>query len=73
MFRYNISFLAVVFMVALFIAYWIMHVEVNAPNSSIGFGSLITIVVLGGIAGSAVTVIFMRYREELNEEKEEKK
>jgi len=73
MFRYSISFLAVIFMIALFIAYWIMHVEVHTPNSTIGFVPLIIICILGILAGAAATVIFMQYKEELKEEKEEKK
>jgi hypothetical protein len=69
MFRYSISFIAVIFMIALFIAYWIMHVEVHAPNSTVGFVPLLTILILGIIAGATLAVIFIRYREELKEEK----
>jgi prolipoprotein diacylglyceryltransferase len=69
MFRYSISFQAVLFMIALFVAYWISHSLVREPNSTVSFFPLAVIFVLGGIVGSTITIIIMRMMEEKEEEK----
>ena len=69
MFRYSISFQAVLFMAALFVAYWISHTLVRELNSTVSFFPLTVIFVLGGIVGSTITIIIMRMIEENEEEK----
>ncbi len=69
MLRYSFSFLAVIFMIAVFIAYWIMHVQVHTPNSTIDFLTLIVIFLLGAAAGVTATIVFIRTKEEAEEEK----
>ncbi|MHB8906656.1 MAG: hypothetical protein ACYC6D_11095 [Melioribacteraceae bacterium] len=69
MFRYSISFQAVLFMIALFVAYWISHTLVRELNSTVSFFSLAVIFVLGATAGSTVTIIIIRMIEEKEEEK----
>jgi len=69
MFRYSISFLAIFFMIAVVAAYTFMHYIVREPNSTVSFFQLILIFVFGGIAGSTITLILMRAKEEKEEEK----
>jgi prolipoprotein diacylglyceryltransferase len=69
MFRYSISFQAIVFMVVTFIAYWIAHTIIREPNASVSFLTIIIIFVLGGIAGACIAVIVIRAKEEKEEEK----
>ena len=69
MFRYSISFQAVLFMIALFVAYWISHTLVRESNSTVSFFALAVIFILGGIVGSTITIIIMGIKEEKEEEK----
>jgi hypothetical protein len=69
MFRHSISSQAVVFMIATFIAYWISHTIISEPNASVSLLTLIIIFILGGIAGACITIIYIRAKEEKEEEK----
>jgi hypothetical protein len=69
MFRSSISIQAILFMVALFVAYWISHSLVTEPSSTVSFFVLAVVFILGGTAGSSVTVIIMRMFEEKEDEK----
>ena len=69
MFRQQISYQAIVLMVATFIAYGIAHTSIKEPNASVSLLTLTIIFVLGVIAGVCGAVIFIKAKEEKEEEK----